>query len=291
MKELNTIAEGLEFLPRETELEATATDAKSTAEDITPAVEGVEAAEATAESVEVNVESAEPNAESVEVNADESDELSSEKLGDTTDANALMVPIRFNHERRDLSIDEAANYAQKGLAAEPVMSKLRYMAATQNKSVGQVVDGILTDYEQSRLDKIIKRVGGDLDLANELIAAQKQNDKKALDEMLAAQQKAQQREVADEHDRLTEGFIQLQKEFPEISEISKVPKVVISNAIDKNISLLDSYLRFLHSENRKIEQAKATQEAAARASVGTQKSLDANHTSAEIEAMIRGIWG
>ncbi|MDD4699342.1 MAG: hypothetical protein PHV07_03670, partial [Oscillospiraceae bacterium] len=99
------------------------------------------------------------------------------------------------------------------------------------------------------------------------------------------------REVADEHDRLTEGFIQLQKEFPEISEISKVPKVVISNAIDKNISLLDSYLRFLHSENRKIEQAKATQEAAARASVGTQKSLDANHTSAEIEAMIRGIWG
>lgn len=294
MKELNTIAEDSAFIPQNSEPDATATETQSAAEEITPAAEGVEEAKTTEESSEMAEESSENSeatVESSEALNDESGELSFEKSGDATETTTFTVPIRFNHERRDLSVEEAASYAQKGLAAEPVMSKLRYIAATQNKSVGQVVDGILSEYEQSRIDKIVKRVGGDMDLANELIAAQKQKDQKALGDMIAAQQIAQQQEAADENKRLADGFLQLQKEFPQISEIGKVPRSVISDAIDKNISLLDSYLRFLHSENRRIEEAKATQEAAARAAVGSQKSPDTRHISAEIEALIRGIWG
>jgi len=306
VKELNTIAEGLDSLPQDTELEATAVNTASATEDTTPMAGAAQAAEQTAEATESISEPSEliddevePSDKLSESIADES-QVTTELSKPTSDesdelvavtSETVTVPIRFNHERRDLSLDEAANLSQKGLAAEPIMSKLRYLAATQNKNVGQVVDALLNADEATRREQIFKRVGGDEELTNQLLAAEKSKYQKAVDEMAAAEELTGQQEITDVNNRLAEEFLGLQKEFPEISEVSKVPKLVIKEAVDKNISLLDAYLRFLHSENRKIKAAKATQEAAAQAAVGSQLSQDTNHTSAEIEAMIRGIWG
>lgn len=325
MEEIFTIAEGRDSSPQGAGLEATAFDASSVAEDTTPAdrdanSSGIDAkfsestlpelADGTGEGVESTQadsgETEESGAdESAKDGADESCESeksdliesddepskSPENISDEAEKSEVTVPIRFNHQRRELTLKEAAEYAQKGLAAEPIMAKLRFLAQTQNKNVGQVVDDYITNNEQSRYKEICEIAGGDMDIINQLLVAQARKDRKAFDEMVAAQQTEHQQEVDFENNRLADGFIQLQNEFPNIADISQIPDQVINNAVDFNISLMDAYLRFLHSENRRVAQAKAAEELAARAAVGSQKSRGGNHASAEIEAMMQGIWG
>jgi len=250
----------------------------------------VELSKASAELSESAADELQVIAEISKPTIDESDKLVV-AVSETVASKMVTVPIRFNHERLDLTIDEAADLSQKGLAAEPVMSKLRYLASIQSKSVGQVVDELLSSDQAVRREQILKRVGGDEELTNQLLAAETSKYQKAADDMAAAEELTRQKEIPDMNNRLAKEFLGLQKDFPNIGKISNLPKSVINEAVDKNISLFDSYLRFLHCEKQKIEKAKATQEAAERAAVGSQKSHDSNHQSSEIEAMIRGIWG
>lgn len=113
MEDINIPVETEEVTP-DTEVETTVEETAEAAEDTTPATE----TEETTETTEVT----EP----------------------------ITVPIRFNHESKHLTIDEAATYAQKGMAAEPVMSKLRYLSAIFDKPVNQVVESLLTANEEKR---------------------------------------------------------------------------------------------------------------------------------------------
>ncbi len=54
-----------------------------------------------------------------------------------------MIPVRYNHESRELTLEEAQALAQKGLKFDelsPTLDKIRYLAAANQKSVQEMVD-------------------------------------------------------------------------------------------------------------------------------------------------------
>lgn len=254
MEDINIPVETEEVTP-DAEVETTVEETAEAAEDTTPAAE----TEETTETAEVT----EP----------------------------ITVPIRFNHESKHLTIDEAATYAQKGMAAEPVMSKLRYLSAIFDTPINQVVDSLLTSNEEKRKNELLEKVNGDEELANKLFEAEKTKHQKAVDDMIAAEKQTEEQEKASINEKLANDFLELQKEMPEISSVDKIPKAVMKESIDKNLSLLDSYLRYQHRENKNIKAATETQKAAEKSTTGSAKSAENDGTSPEIEAMLQGLWG
>lgn len=264
MEITEALAEALIDEPQSTEPEATAEKVTEVSEDTTPEAEETKTAE--------NEVNAEPDS-----------------ISENTDP--VFVPIRFNHESKNLSIDEAATYAQKGMAAEPIMSKLRYLSAVLEVPVNQVVDKLLNSNEEARKNELLEKVNGDEELANQLLEAEKSKHQKAVDEMLAAEKLTEEQEKTSVNDRLANDFLELQNEFPEISSVDKIPKGVLKESVDKNISLLDSYLRYQNRENKKISAAAAVQKAAEKSTTGSIGSSQDIGTSPEIEAMLQGLWG
>jgi len=253
------------FIPVETEdvipdapAETTVEETTEVAEDTTPAAE----VEETTETAEIAEESA-----------------------------PITIPIRFNHETKSLSIDEAATLAQKGMAAETVMSKLRYLAASSGKSPTQVIEEMISADEEMRKNEILEKVNGDEELAKQFLDANKSKYQKLVDEMIAAENSEFQKSKESINDKLAYDFIKLQKEFPEMATVDKVPESVLKDAIDKNISLYDAYLRFQRKENKNIKATTEKQEVAAQSSTGSAKSAEHDGTTPEIEALMQGLWG
>ena len=231
--------------------------------------------------------------ETAEVAEDTTPATETEETTETAESitEPITVPIRFNHESKHLTIDEAAQYAQKGMAAEPVMSKLRYLSAIFGKPVNQVVESLMTSNEEARKNELLEKVNGDEELANQLLESEKSKYQKAVDDMIAAEKSAEEQEKTSVNDRLANDFIELQKEMPEISSVDKIPKAVMKDAVDKNLSLLDAFLRYQHKENKNIKAAVETQKTAEKSTTGSANSAENDGTSPEIEAMLQGLWG
>lgn len=258
-------------------------------EDINIPVETEEVTPDTAE--ETTVEETAEVAEDTTPAAETEETTETGSIETAEESEPITIPIRFNHESKNLTIDEAATYAQKGMAAEPVMSKLRYLSAIFGKPINQVVDSLLTSNEEARKTELLEKVNGDEELAKQLFEAEKSKHQKAVDDMIAAEKSADEQEKASVNDRLASDFIELQKEYPEISSVDKIPKSVMKNAVDKNISLLDAYLRYERTENKKIKAAVESQKTAEKSTTGSAQSADNDGTTPEIEAMLQGLWG
>ena len=56
------------------------------------------------------------------------------------EATPITVPVRYKHESRALTLDEASAWSQKGMCYEPVYEDLRRLAVTMGKSVQEFVE-------------------------------------------------------------------------------------------------------------------------------------------------------
>ena len=204
----------------------------------------------------------------------------------------VTVPIKFNKESRQLSIEEAAVLAQKGLkfdSMKGVMDKLAYLSASTGKSAEQLINSVLEANEQALSDKVRKLAGNDETLYSKLLALEHGKYQKAFDRVVAAQNAAEQERVKSDNLRVAEEFVELKKEFPEIGEIDSVPEQVLRAAYEDGVKLLDGYLRFKHSEEKKIMAAQKSGAAAAQSSTGSQKTAQSAAESVE-DALIKGVW-
>ena len=91
--------------------------------------------------------------------------------------------------------------------------------------------------------------------------------------------------------RLAEEFMELQKEFPEIKDFQGIPDSVLHQSIGKKISLLDAYLRYQRSEQKKRDQAEASAKAAKESSTGSMQSQAEGAENAIISAALKGVFG
>lgn len=262
-------------------------------EDTAPQVE----TENTATEVDTNT-NAEPTIANAsgeadtETNTSEENEQAEQNGTDDVDS-APFLSVRFNHEDRELTQAEAQSFAQKGMQAEPLMADLRYLAAQDgHKSVKEFVENLKKTAHNTRLDNIRSQLVDDTDedMLNAILSAEVQKFKDAAGVIEADERKAFESEYENEHQRLADEFISLQKEFPNLKEFKDVPKQVLQLAQKEKITLLDAQLRFQHAENKKTTQSKQSSAAASESSTGSMQSNSSDASSAVVDAMRKGIW-
>lgn len=262
------------------------------AEETAPQVE----TEQTTTEVDTNA-SAEPTTASAEGEGDTettSEEIEPTEQGGTDGADsAPFLVVRFNHEDRELSMAEAQSLAQKGLQSEPIFADLRFLAAQEGcKSVKEFVVSLKEAAQNTKLENIRSQLVDDADesIVNAILNAEMQKFKDAAGVIEADERKAFLSETENEHARLADEFITLQKEFPEFKEFKDVSKAVLQMAQKEKISLLDAQLRFQHAENKKIKQAEQSAAVASESSAGSMQSETSDTSTAAIDAMLKGVW-
>lgn len=265
-------------------------------------VETTETAEAEVTTPET--EAATPEAPAEEAAAADTTAQADETGGEETAAGgapeeaaapAFTVPVKYNKQYRELTPDEASTYAQKGMkyeALEPYLTKLRFMGRQSGQSLEKMLEGMYQAGEDLARKKILDEAGGNQALADRLMEARQVKNKAAFDAMMADDKKAAESEMADNNQRLAAEFNDLHAEFPAIAKIEDVPQSVIKSALRSGRDLLSEYLRYQHTESKRVKQAEAQRATAAKASAGSQASgAGTSDTSPEITAMMQGIWG
>lgn len=205
---------------------------------------------------------------------------------------APFLPVKFRHETRELTREDAAKYAQLGLlreAEQPMLDDLALMAAAQGKTVAEFVRSLKEADEQALRDDKMNITGGDADAAETLVKAELAKRREALNLRARQEQEAEAAAEKTLTDRLAGEFGELRAMFPDLAEWSALPKSVIEDAIKNERNLVDAYLRYQHREGANIERNRATAAAAAAASVGSQADTPPTGEDPAMEQMRAGV--
>lgn len=196
-------------------------------------------------------------------------EVEENEVPETTIPQETVIPVKFNKEVRNLTIEEASDLAQKGLKFDAISKDyetLRNMAAEGKKSVSMFLEEIKAGIEKDKLASLTAKCGGDTELARHIMTLEKGNSATA-----------------------DSGFEEVKEFFPEIESADMLPRQVIKNAELSGRSLLDEYLRYCLKEKRLGEEAVKNQKAAERASGGSMINRAAAQ-SPETAEFLRGLW-
>ena len=185
---------------------------------------------------------------------------------DNNAESALTKPfvVRYRHKNTELTREEAVSYAQKGMKYDsmaPMLDKISYLATIKGKNAHDLIDEYIKREEEMYRSEVIDKHGDNEEVINMFMekyrAENKSKYEKAQIERKEAEEIAEKRELESLESRIANEFFELNKEFPEINNISSVPEEVLKEA-EKGKNLTDAYLRYLHKENLKIEDAKQT---------------------------------
>lgn len=181
--------------------------------------------------------------------------------------NEVTVPVKFNKVTQNLSIQEAANLAQKGLKFEHISEdydRLRRLAAKKDVSVSQLLDNIEKAENQTQRQSLLEKCGGDEELVNHIVSLENKNEG-------------------------DNGFQEIKSFFPDIENPEMLPQSVIDASKLRGTKLLDEYLRYQLKEKRSRAENQKSQKAAENAAVGSQHQSGAALDPVNSE-FLRGIW-
>lgn len=206
------------------------------------------------------------------------------------EAPAFVLPVKVNHEERELTLEEATRYAQLGIAQEPVIARMKRIAT----DCGKTLPDMIADMEKSLRDNLygslLEQAGGNEEIAKRLLEVETKERDAAFASAMQAEEKAAADEKEQSRERLAGELRELMEECPEITGAKDVPKTVFTDAAKSGRSLTDAYLRYRHSEQKRVEAAKRAQQSAAAASVGSrQDSAPANDPDPILAALTGGL--
>lgn len=235
---------------------------------------------------------AEPTAE---VSEEEQTEVTT-PLSDAAEDNdappAPFLPVKFRHEHRDLTREEATTYAQLGMkreAEQPTWDTLEMMAAGRGQTVSEFVSSWSRAEEQAIYRRKLEITNGDEEAAQQLVKAEMDARREARNIRAQQARDAEQQAEQTLTDRLAVELAELQAEYPEIADIGAVPQAVLDDAVKNGRHLYDAYLRYQRQEGKKIEQNRAAQAAAAAASTGSLNDSPPEGVDAATAAMLSGL--
>lgn len=197
-----------------------------------------------------------------------------EKTGNTattpkTEKETVLIPIKFNKEVKELTVEEATELAQKGLKYDLISEDyktLRELSAQNGKSVAQFLSELKTKREAKRRKELAEKCGGDVDLAEHILKLETKKDYNN-----------------------GSGFAELKEQFPEFNAEDELPDEVLEAARLKGTLLLDEYLRYRLAESKRAGEAQKKQKLSENVSIGSQlnrKGAD----SPETAEFLRGLW-
>ena len=186
-----------------------------------------------------------------------------------TKENDVMIPIKFNKETKNLTVEEASRLAQLGLKYEAVSKNydtLKGLAQKENKTVSGFLEEIKKSGVEKRRLELLEKCGQDALLAEHILRLE------------------QKEEIQSDR-----GFAELQQYFPNIKNPEDLPQRVTENAELKGTLLLDEYLRFCLEEQQRVKEAARLQKNAVNSSIGPQQSRS-GAVDPEAAEFLKGIW-
>lgn len=215
-----------------------------------------------------------------------------------------FLTVRFNHQTRDLTRDEAVGFAQKGMLYDrvradlskvnPVYNKLDYLAAQQNTTPEALVEEMFRKQEEDYKNGLREKFGEQLDdeTAEGLLDLFRQKQKTKYDKILSDRKKAAaDGSAADKEEddrRIAREFTQLQREFPEYETFRQLPDSVKQEAFEGK-DLMTAMLRFEHEREKMKRQTAAAKLSAVKSSAGSQAQNGENESSVE-RSFVSGLW-
>lgn len=200
-------------------------------------------------------------------NAAEKEETSAVEVATPEAEKEVSIPVKYNKEIKNLGLEDAARLAQMGLKFEAIADDyeaLKNIAAKAGHSVSEYIAALKKQNEEVRLQELTDKCGGNGEMASYVM----------------------QLEAGGEE---SDGFKELNAEFPEIKSIADLPAAVAENAELRGTKLLDEYLRYRHAEERKAKNAALKQKNAESISLGslTDRKGGINPETAEF---LKGLW-
>lgn len=212
-----------------------------------------------------------------------------EENNETSTTDERFLETKFFKESKWLSKKEAKNFAEIGMRYEEVCESLERAAALKGMSVEDFVSSFETEQDEAYRRELAERFGDDEETIN-IMMEHYQNSKQG--KIDAAKNKRLQDEATAEQNintRLANEFIELQKEFPELSEFADLPESV-RRAAAEGKDLVHAYLLHQHRENKKIAAAKASEAKAAASSAGSM-ATSGDNVDKTASALMKGLWG
>lgn len=186
---------------------------------------------------------------------------------DLPQSKEIIIPVKFNKETRELTLDEATILAQKGLKFEAIekdYNALKQLAVNNNRSVPAFIAELINKDRENRKHRLTEKCGGNEELAEHIL----------------------QLEAGKENDL---NLSEVRENFSEIKSLEDLPLEVVESAQIKGTLLLDEYLRHLLKQKRDAQNAIKQQKNAEKAGTGSllsQKNKQGSYT----EEFLRGLW-
>lgn len=187
----------------------------------------------------------------------------------TIEEKEVLIPIKFNKEVKNISLEEAATLAQKGMKYDIIYKEyetLKELALGENKSVAEYLESLKNARLESRKNELLEKCGGDSDLAEHFLMLEQAVKKET------------------END-----FGELREYFPAIKEIEQLPEEVVESSRLKGSSLLDEYLRYQLREKRNRTRAEAETQKADKKSMGSLQNKNGGISPEAVE-FLKGLW-
>lgn len=236
-------------------------------------------------------EDAHQGAEETQDTAENGEQGADATENQTAEATEPFLEIRYNHESKGLTREEAVTLAQKGMHYEGSYKTLERVAALKGQSVKDFLSGIETAQDEAYRQELIDKFGNDEDTINKMMELYQINKQKTLDAADLKRQEESAQAEQNVNERLATEFTNMKNgDFPELTDFASLPDEVKRAAME-GMALSHAYLAFMHRENKKIAAQKASEEAAAKKSTGPM-STDATDNSTEDERKyLNALWG
>lgn len=203
---------------------------------------------------------------------------------------APFLEVQYNHEKRNLTREEAITLAQKGIHFQSAYDTIERVAALKGQTVNEFLNGLETAQDDAYRQGLEEKFGDDDETIEKMMELYHINKQKTLDNAKANQRAKAEQEEQTINERLAQEFVEMKNgDFPELTEFKDLPDSVKKAAFD-GLSLSHAYLKYMHNENKKIAAAKASQEEAAKKSTGSMAS-DKEDVNTSTSALLKGLWG
>lgn len=230
------------------------------------------------EAVVENEETSTDNAQEVEVGAN------------NTNENEVIPPfleIKYNHESKGLSREEAVTMVQKGMHYEGIYKELERVADLKGVSVKEFISSFETEQDEAYRRELAERFGDDEETINIMMEHYQNGKQGKIDAAKSKRKQDEEQAVQNVNTRLANEFVELQKEFPELKEFGDLPESVRKQA-GNGKDLTHAYLLHLHQESKKIAKAKESESKAAAQSTGTLSGSKVDDMSND--AFLKGLF-
>ena len=209
-------------------------------------------------------------------------------------AEPVRYPVSYGEDTRELTVDELTTYAQRGMQYDeiaPAWTDLCRMASERGQTPQDLISAIAAAEERVMYDRLLREANGNRNVADRLMELEKSKRQTAAAN--AEREKATAAESAKQAqtDRLAAEYLELKAEFPELADFKDIPKAVVETAVKSKMHLLDAYLRYRHTEGKKIAKNDQTKAAAAATAMGSMSANAPEPDSVDpfIQAMLAGV--